>query len=104
MFFTKILRKFYKVDVFKNILLNKRRVKNGDHMIVMLVEEKTFFFEIRKKNLVLTNSMAKDHLLKADLSYDGLSIGTCKIPNNMLNKLTITYQDEFRLQCVIFHI
>ena len=73
-------------------------------MIVMLVEEKTFFFEIRKNILVLTNSMAKDHLLKADLSYDGLSIGTCKIPNNMLNKLTITYQDEFRLQCVIFHI
>ena len=46
-------------------------------MMVMLVEEKTFFFEIRKNILVLTNSMAKDHLLKADLSYDGLSIGTC---------------------------
>ena len=46
------------------------------------MEEKTFFFEIRKNILVLTNSMAKDHLLKADLSYDGLSIGACKIPNN----------------------
>lgn len=70
----------------------------------MLVEEKTFYFEIKNNMLILTNSMAKDHLLNANLTHEGLLIDGRKIPNRMLNKLTIIYQDEVRLQCVIFHV
>ena len=63
----------------------------------VFVDEKAWFFEKREGKLVLTNWLDKTWC-NVDLDKDELLLGECKIPKEMLDKLTVTYQDKFRLQ------
>ena len=67
----------------------------------VFVDEKAWFFEKREDKLVLTNCLVR-RWCNVDLDKEKLLLGECNIPLYMLNKLTVTYQDQFRLQCVSF--
>ena len=67
----------------------------------VFVDEEALFFEKREDKLVLTNYLGR-RWCNVDIDKEELLLGECKIPIDMLNKLTITYQDQFRLQCVSF--
>ena len=68
----------------------------------VFVDEEALFFEKREDKLVLTNYLGR-RWCNVDIDKEELLLGECKIPLDMLNKLTVSYQDQFRIQCVSFH-